>query len=60
MHTMMMQGHMENERKEQQYKNKVDQREHEYQLQHKEMALVCKEAREQRQMMNLMFMTMLN
>jgi hypothetical protein len=24
------------------------------------MALVCKEAREQRQMMNLMFMTMLN
>jgi hypothetical protein len=60
MHMMMMQGRMDNGRMEQQYKNEVDKREREYQLQCKEMVLTREEAREQRQMMNLMFMTMLN
>jgi two-component sensor histidine kinase len=56
----MMQGRMDNERREQQYKNEVEQREREYQLRREEMALAHEEACEQRQMMNLMFMTMLN
>ncbi len=60
MHMMMMQGRLDNERREQQNKNKADQREREYQLRRKEMALAREEACEQRQMMNLMFMAMLN
>ena len=60
MHMMMMQSRMDNERREQQYKNEADQREREYQLRREEMAIAREEAREQRQMMNLMFMTMLN
>ena len=60
MHMMMMQGRLDNERREQQNKNEADQREREYQLRREEMALAREEAREQRQMMNLMFMAMLN
>jgi hypothetical protein len=42
--------------------NRMDQenRDQEYQLRRDEMAMVHGEAREQRQMMNLMFMAMLN
>jgi hypothetical protein len=32
MHMMMMQSRMDNEKREQQYKNEADQREREYQL----------------------------
>jgi hypothetical protein len=60
MHMMMMQSRPDNERREQQNKNDADQREHEYQLRCEEMALACEEAREQRKMMNLIFMLMLN
>jgi hypothetical protein len=60
MHMMMMQSRLDNERREQQNKNNANQREHEYQLRHEEMALACEEACEQRQMMNLIFMSMVN
>jgi hypothetical protein len=42
--------------------NRMDQenRDQEYQLHHDEMAMAREEAHEQRQMMNLMFMAMLN
>lgn len=60
MHMMMMQGRMDNERREHQYKVEMEQREREYQLRREEMAIAREESREQRQMMNLMFMSMLN
>jgi hypothetical protein len=37
-----------------------EQREQEYQLRWEEMVIACEEARDQRQMMNLLFMQMLN
>ena len=60
MHMMMVQSRMDNERREQQYKNESKQREREYQLRQEELAIVHEEAREQRQLMNLLFMSMLN
>ena len=60
MHMMMMQNRMDNERREQQYKIESEQREREYQLRQEELAIARKEAREQRQLINLMFMSMLN
>ena len=60
MHMMMMQSRLDNDRREQQHKNDAERREREYELRREEMALIREEAREQRQMMNLMFMTMLN
>ncbi len=43
-----------------QHKSDSEQREREYQLHQEEMAIACEEARDQRQMMNLLFMQMLN
>ncbi len=60
MYMMMMQNRMDNERKEQQFKSESEQREREYQLHWEEMAITRKEAREQRQLMNLIFTSMLN
>ncbi len=60
MYMMMMQSRMDNERREQQFKSESEQREREYQLRQEEMAIAREEAREQRQLMNLMFMSMLN
>jgi len=60
MHMMMMQKKMDNERREQQNKIDAEQREREYQLRRDEMATAREEAREQRQLMNLMFMSMLS
>ena len=67
MHMMMMQNRMDNERREQietdrreQQDRIAEQREREYQLRREEMAVAREEAREQRQLMNLMFMSMLN
>ncbi len=51
---MMMQNCMDNEWREQQHKSDSEQREWEYQLRWEEMAIVREEARDQRQMMNLM------
>ena len=66
MHMMMMQNRMDNERREQMETDRreqqdriAEQREQEYQLR-REMAAAREEAREQRQLMNLMFMSMLN
>ena len=60
MHMMMMQNRMDNDRREQQNKADSEQREREYQLRREEMAIAREEAREQRQFMNLLFMSMLN
>jgi hypothetical protein len=67
MHMMMMQNRMDNERREQMETDRreqqdriAEQREREYQLRREEMAAAREEAREQRQLMNLMFMSMLN
>ena len=60
MHMMMVQSRMDNERREQQYKIESEQREREYQLCQEELANAREEAWEQRQLMNLMFMSMLN
>ena len=60
MHMMMMQNRMDNERREQQYKNESEQREREYQLRREELAIARDEAWEQRQLTNLLFMSMLN
>ncbi len=60
MYMMMMQNRMDNERREQQHKSDSEQREREYKLRREEMAIVREEACDQRQMMNLMFMQMLN
>ena len=60
MHMMMMQNRMDNERREQQSRIDAKQREREYQLRREEMAAAREEAREQRQLMNLMFMSMLS
>ena len=66
MHMMMMQNRMDNEQREhrdrereQQRRIDSEQREREYQLRREEMALAREESREQRQLMNLMFMSML-
>ncbi len=55
MHMMRMQKDMDNERKEQQYKNELNQRGWEFQLHCKEMAISREKAHEQWKMMNLMF-----
>jgi len=60
MHMMMVQSRMDNNRREHQYKIESKQREREYQLRREELANVHEEAREQRQLMNLLFMSMLN
>ncbi len=60
MYMMMMQSRMDNERKGQQFKSESEQRKREYQLCWEEMAIARKESHEQRQLMNLMFMSMLN
>ncbi len=60
MYMMMMQSRMDNERREQQFKSESEQREREYQLCWEEMVIAREEACEQRQPMNLMFMSMLN
>ena len=60
MHMMMVQSRMDNEWREQQYKIESEQREQEYQLHWEELAIAHDEAREQRQLMNLLFMSMLN
>ncbi len=52
---MMQQSCLESEQRERQCKNVVEQRDCEYQLHCKEMAIPCKDACAQRQMMNLMF-----
>jgi hypothetical protein len=59
MHMMMMQNQMDKDRREQQNKADTEQREREYQLRREEMAIARKEARDQRQFMNLLFMSML-
>jgi hypothetical protein len=59
MYMLMMQSRMDNERREQHYKNESKQRECEYQLRREEMAMTREEARDQKQMMNLTFMAML-
>ncbi len=43
-----------------QHKSNSEQREWENQLRWEEMAIACEKARDQRQMMNLLFMQMLN
>ncbi len=43
-----------------QHKSNSEQREREYQLRWEEMAIACEEAHDQRQMMNLLFIQMLN
>jgi hypothetical protein len=43
-----------------QHQSNIEQREREYQLRWEEMAIAHDEARDQRQMMNLLFMQMLN
>jgi hypothetical protein len=60
MYMMMMQNQMDNKRREQQHKSNSEQRGCEYQLHWEEMAIAHKEACDQRQMMNLMFMQMLS
>jgi hypothetical protein len=60
MHMMMVQSQMDNKWREHQYKIESKQREREYQLRREELANVHEEAREQRQLMNLLFMSMLN
>ncbi len=60
MYIMMMQNRMDNERREQQHKGDSEQREWEYQLRQEKMAIRHGETCDQRQMMNLMLMTMLN
>ena len=50
----------EAEQREQQYKIESEQREREFQLRREEMAIAREDARAQRQMMNMMFMSMLN
>ncbi len=57
---MMMQNKMDNDGREQQNKFDTEQREREYQLRREEMVIAHEEARVQRQLMNLMFMSMLN
>ncbi len=57
---MMMQSHMESEQREQQYRNASEQQEREYHLCQEEMAIARKNAHAQRQMMNMMFMAMMN
>jgi hypothetical protein len=60
MYMMMIQRSMDNQWREQQFKSESEQREQECQLCWEEMAIACKEAHEQRQLMSLMFMSMLN
>jgi hypothetical protein len=60
MHMMMMQNRMDNDRRDEQNRIDAEQREREYQLRREEMAAAREEAREQRQLMNLMFMSMLS
>ncbi len=57
---MMMQNRLDNKQRERQYKSESEQREWEYQLCREEMGIVRKDARAQRQMMNVMLMLMLN
>ena len=59
MHMMMMQNRMDNEQREQQRRIDSEQRDREYQLRRDEMAMAREETREQRQLMNLMLMSML-
>ncbi len=60
MYMTMMQNRMDNERREQQHKSDSEQRERKYQVLWEEMAIAREEARDQRQMINIMFMQMLN
>ena len=60
MHMMMMQNKMDNDRRDEQNKIEAERRERDYQLRREEMEIARTEAREQRQLMNLMLMTMLN
>ena len=60
MHMMMVQSRMDNEQREHQYKIESKQREREYQLHREELANACEESREQRQLMNFLFLSMLN
>ena len=67
MHMMMMQNRMDNEQREhrdrqREQQNRIDseQRDREYQLRREEMAIAREESREQRQLMNLMLMSMLS
>jgi hypothetical protein len=60
MNMMMMQSCMDNDQREPPFKSESEQREWEYQLCWEGMAIARKEAHEQRQLMNLMFMSMLN
>ena len=60
MSMMMMQKRFDNEQKERQYQKESELREREFQLCCEEMAIVCEEVCVQRQMMNVMLMTMLN
>jgi hypothetical protein len=60
MSMMMMQSCMESEQRERQYRNESEQRECEYQLCWEDMAIARKDACVQRQMMNMMFLAMMN
>jgi hypothetical protein len=57
---MMMQNRLDNEQRERQYESESEQREQEYQLCREEMGIGREDARAQRQMMNIMLMSMLN
>ena len=57
---MMMQNRMDNEQRERQYKSEKEQRDREYELRREEMAIVREDAHAQRQIMNMMLMSMLN
>jgi hypothetical protein len=57
---MMMQQCMDNEQRDWQYKNESEQWEQEYQLCWEEMSIACEEARAKRQMMNMIFMSILS
>ncbi len=50
----------QNEQRERQHRIDAKLREREYELRREEMAIVCKEARAQRQLMHLMMMSLLN
>jgi hypothetical protein len=60
MSMMIMQSRMKSEQREQQYRNESEQQEREYHLCREEMATARKDAHVQRQMMNMMFMVMMN
>ncbi len=57
---LMMQRCINNEQREWQYRKEYEQWEQEYQLCWEEMATACNDACAQSQMMNMLFMLMLN